>query len=370
MDSRPFRLALILPGLLLAPGVVSSFTPPAVPRASVQPTGLAVVFERGSVLQDRNGDDQIDFVAGQVVLPEDPAPQDVAAAAAVGARLGLETSGLTLPLVVRASEIPAAPAGGTAGTTVTRIVVGAANPLLPPAIAARAAALEPGQGLAAFAGGLVAIAGRDAAGTQAAGEAFASRSPYLWNVIGREEGDTFDRIAADAAGVLQDGGIAVTALSFDELVYEAEVPEMVRATVTATVPAGRATRARDRLTAIADGHRRGRETDRLNYASVREVVYRVADGRDTFDVSMPRVGLTSRYLNPPRREPTRFEGQRDTGAGRGRGAGAPAGGGGRGTATGGAARAAAPSTSRSSSAPRTACSPTTTATAWRTTRHP
>ena len=320
------RLSLILIAAFLLPGALTA-RPTATP-AALPPTGLATVFEPGLILQDRNGDDQVDFADVRIVLPDNPAPGDVAAASAVAARLGLETSGLTLPLVFHASNAPA-----DAGTTTT-ILIGADNPRLAPEVRARITALPEGQGLVTIdtgSGTTVTIAGKDADGTQAAGEAFASRSPYLWNVIGRAEGDTFDRLVADVEGVVNERATTVGSVAFDEFLYEKDRREMLRATLTVAVPSGRAARARDRIVAIADGHRQGRATDTLNYASVTEMVYRVTDGADAFEVVVPRVGLPSRYTNPPRQEPTRFQGQRETGAGA-RGGGGAAGGGGEGAA--------------------------------------
>ena len=57
-----------------------------------------------------------------------------------------------------------------------------------------------------------------------------------------------------------------------------------------------------------------------------EVVCRVGDGSETYVVSVPRVGVPGRYLNPPRRQPTRFEGQSQTAAGGRGGAGGSRGG--------------------------------------------
>jgi hypothetical protein len=277
--------------------------------AQVATLGLATVFEAGPILQDRNGDELVDFVAARIILPDLPAAQDVAAAVAVAARLGLETSGLTFPLAFKAAQVSGD------GATVPAIVIGTANPHLPAPVVERVGELEPGQGIVSFVGGTVAIVGSDADGTQVAGEAFASRSPYFWNIIGRAEGDTFEKAAADTAGVLQEAGIEVTSVSFDELLYEKDRGEVVRATVTVAVADGTAARARDALASLAQGHRRGRATDRLSYASVAEVVCRVRDGSETYVVSVPRVGVPGRYLNPPRRQPTRFEGQSQTAAG-------------------------------------------------------
>ena len=145
----------------------------------VQVTGLAEVFTETWALEDRNGDSQADFIAARIVVPETPAPEELAAATAIAARLGLETSGLTLPLVFRPGDPE--PADGP------RIVVGTDNPELDPAMATRARALAAGQGLVAMSATTVVVAGGDDAGTQAAAEAFAARSPYLWAVIGTSE---------------------------------------------------------------------------------------------------------------------------------------------------------------------------------------
>ena len=121
-----------------------------------------------------------------------------------------------------------------------------------------------------------------------AGESFAARSPYLWNVIGRGEGDTFERVADELAGVLQASGVDVSSVSVDELLYQKDIRGVVRATVTALVSNGDAGKARDALTALVDGHRRGRSTDVLSYASAAEVVYRVSGTDGIFAVSVPR----------------------------------------------------------------------------------
>lgn len=305
----PYRLLRLTTVFLAAFALPWALT--AHPTAAPAPfflEGLASVFEPGRILQDRNGDQQVDFVSARVILPDAPAPEEVAAAGTIAARLGLESSGLTLPLVIHAASAADVP------SDITRIVIGASNPLVPTEIGARVATLAAGQGLVRVSGSLIVVAGHDAAGTQAAGEAFAARSPYLWNVIGRGEGDTFDRLATDAATVL--GPVAsVSAMTVDELVYAADRREVLRAGLTLTVPTGRAGRARDRLQSVADGHRQGQATDTLNYASVVEISYRVSDGREGYDIVVPRVGLPSRYLNPPRQEPTRFQGQRQAGAG-------------------------------------------------------
>ena len=281
---------------------------------TVVTAGLASVFEPGPILQDRNGDDQVDFVSARLVLPDSPASEDVAAAVAVAARLGLETSGLSFPLAFRASEISDLYEEGP-----PLIIIGTGNVLLPEVIANRVSEFEPGEGTVTFSNGKVFIAGKDPAGTQAAGEAFAARSPYLWNIIGRDQGDTYQKIASDLAGFLGEKGVLVSSVSFDELIYRQKGREAETATVTASVPLGTVTQARDFLSVLASDHRKGQGTDRLNYASVSQIIFRVTDGQVSDAVTVSRVGLPARYVNPPRREPSRFRGQGASAADGGRG---------------------------------------------------
>ena len=50
----------------------------------VQVTGLAEVFTETWALEDRNGDSQADFIAARIVVPETPAPEELAAALSRG----------------------------------------------------------------------------------------------------------------------------------------------------------------------------------------------------------------------------------------------------------------------------------------------
>ena len=260
--------------------------------------GIAAVFEPGLALQDRNGDDQVDFVSAQIILPEEPESGEVAAAAAVAARLGLETAGLSFPLVASAD----APRSGSAAIV---FLIGR-HPGIPETVAAQIAQLEEGEGLVTRIDGTVVIAGNGAEGTQAAAEAFASRSPYVWGVIGRQNGDTYGRIAAEAVSWLAQQGVTLddAAISFDEVVYAAGAGEAERLVMTIATGADTA-RAREGLERLRARHQQGLDSDRLNYASVRSLLVRLGDGGG--DIDLPRRGVPGRMLNPPRVVPQRFQ---------------------------------------------------------------
>ena len=67
--------------------------------------GLEDVFAPGVFLEDRNGDSVVDFINARIVLPADPAPEEVAAAANIAARLGFESSAFTPGLAVLDGDI-------------------------------------------------------------------------------------------------------------------------------------------------------------------------------------------------------------------------------------------------------------------------
>ena len=69
---------------------------------------LASLYEVASgAVRDTNGDGLADSVAARVIVPADPTIEDIQAAANIGARLGFETTALTLPVVVKATDVQA-----------------------------------------------------------------------------------------------------------------------------------------------------------------------------------------------------------------------------------------------------------------------
>ena len=142
------------------------------------PSGLETVFSPGRILQDRNGDDIIDFVDTSIVLGESPTLSDIAAAADIAARLGYETMAMDIPL--GSMEDSSGPAILVGSAAVTRAEVAADD--------AGLTELEGGEGIVTLAAAngreWLVIAGADEAGTRAAAEAFAGRLPHLWEPKG------------------------------------------------------------------------------------------------------------------------------------------------------------------------------------------
>jgi len=67
---------------------------------------LTALFNPTSgAVRDTNGDGIPDTIAARVIVPASPAHEDVEGAATIAGRLGYETSAMTLPVVVRDTDV-------------------------------------------------------------------------------------------------------------------------------------------------------------------------------------------------------------------------------------------------------------------------
>ena len=172
--------SVFLLGLLSVSGVAvigQANSPQAPPSSSLED-----VFRIGLMVQDTNGDKIADAVCGHVIVPSASGVADNASAANVAARLGYETSALTLPVVVSnaasaRTTCPAPAADIWVGReALPAAAVSAVDPLL--------AELQIGEGgVFAVPGGIL-LAGGDAAGLIAAGAAYSAHAPFQWSVTG------------------------------------------------------------------------------------------------------------------------------------------------------------------------------------------
>src|SRR5262245_43842309 len=114
-------------------------------QADVRNTqSLTAIVGPHGLTRDTNGDGLDDAVAARVIVPASPTLGDAEAATNLAARLGYETTGLTLPLVVRDSDVAQPASIGVP------ILVGRTNRFIQSLVDAKTldvAGLKPGQGL-------------------------------------------------------------------------------------------------------------------------------------------------------------------------------------------------------------------------------
>jgi hypothetical protein len=163
---------------------VSAFAADQPPSKPAPPSLLEDPFRIGPLLRDTNGDAIADAVCAHILVPDNPGEAENAASANLAARLGYETSGITLPLVTTAASASAFKAQCDPRAVSLWIGKGAIPDAQTAEISGILAELPLGAGGVFFVGDGLAFAANDALGLLAATNAYASRAPYQWSVPG------------------------------------------------------------------------------------------------------------------------------------------------------------------------------------------
>src|SRR3954468_4506661 len=141
------RIRFLFAGLLASLSVLPLVTPTARVHADARsPQSLTALVAAGSLTRDTNADGLPDAVSARIIVPADAALADIETATNLAARLGYETTALTLPIVLRDNEVADPAAIGVP------VLVGRANRFLQRLVDAHAidvASLKPGQGIVA-----------------------------------------------------------------------------------------------------------------------------------------------------------------------------------------------------------------------------
>lgn len=276
---------LLVASLLLGGGISASLS---AEQASVGDVGeLEDVFQLGPILQDRNGDGAIDFVAVRVILGDTATSSDVVAAASVAARLGFETMAMDLPLGADSPEDQTAIVIGMAGVNQAGLSTASIG----------LESLKPGEGVVALTHlegkPALLITGRDDAGTRAAAEVFAGRMPHVWDL----NGPTLETVATDVRDFLISAGVEVREVSVPVVHAMSGSTALERVVVAAQVSSeahvARAQGALRPLVRRAKGKRvsGNEEQDEapLSYCGLRVIRLRIsAPGTRPVDVDIPQ----------------------------------------------------------------------------------
>src|SRR5579864_8618513 len=102
-------VALCLPAVLVLAG---GKQPAMKDSAPARAENLSDPFAAGWMLVDTNGDGIADAVVGKIIVPDHSSAAENAAAANFAARIGYGSTGLTLPIVITASEAQSANKAG------------------------------------------------------------------------------------------------------------------------------------------------------------------------------------------------------------------------------------------------------------------
>ena len=198
----------------------------------VPPSDLRDILATGYMLEDRNGDEVVDFVNARVLFPATPGEAHVTAAANLAARLGYETSAMNLGLTETGGAGPS-----RFDVPVILIGEGAGGADEPPG--GPTARLAPGQGAISFlpegerfTRGGIRITGYDATGLIAAADYASGRYPSVWGI----EGDGYSDVAERISTFLEQRDVQVDRLTLDRIVVDATRLGVRRLVATISVP--------------------------------------------------------------------------------------------------------------------------------------
>jgi hypothetical protein len=271
---------------------------PAVRRVE-GPQSLTSLVAPRSLVRDTNGDGLADVVAARVIIPSAAASADLEAATNLAARLGYETTALTLPLVVRDGDV------AQPGSIAVPILVGRGNRFVQRLIADHAvdvSTLKPGQGLIAAVpsplgggDGLVVVGGDDE-GTLNAGVELAARLPRVWGM----NGIALPAIEEQAVRHLRAHGVTAGEAAIQSLLVDSDRRGVARVALRVAVADGDAPRAVKAFEDLERAHRQGQEPKTLNFTNVATTAIDLVSGaKSVGHADVSRTGLNQRTLTPP-----------------------------------------------------------------------
>jgi hypothetical protein len=265
------------------------------------PQTLTTLVAGNSLTRDTNGDGLADVVPARVIVPANPSLADLEAATNLAARLGYETTALTLPLVVRDSDV-AQPA-----SIAVPILVGRENRFVRRLAEARAfdmAGLKPGQGLVAAvssplgsgsAAGIVVVGGDDE-GTLNAGVELAARLPRAWGM----NGIALPAIGDQAVRYLRAHGVSASEPGVTSMLVDSDKRGVARVNLRLDISEADGPRAARAFEDLELAHRRGLEPKTLNFTNIATTsIDLVSNTKSVGHATVSRTGLNQRTLTPP-----------------------------------------------------------------------
>lgn len=286
---------------------------------------LTHLFLLGKGLKDTDGDGLADKVALTIVIPDNPSAVELALAADIASRANFESLAQDFTLIKRESEIP------NMEKVENPILIGTNVKWLRDALKGKDIVLPElgsSQGVVAvFASkmqtGLVLAAGSEDSLLQT-GRAFFLRWPYFWDVWGREEGATFDKLEKDLTQYLTNEGVRLQRTIIRSVLYE--FPALKKGPGTLKKLAFNAGEIKDltvdvyltddddlnqtfkAVDAVREQHLRGQKSDLLSYPGCAQLTFALRFGKRTLQAVLPRLGYPKRMLTPGFKDASRADG--------------------------------------------------------------
>ncbi len=294
--------------------------------AAAQVTSLSHVFLLGKTLKDTDGDQLADRVALCIVIPDSPTAAELAAAADIASRANFDSLSQDLTGLVRRESD-----AGRIDRLENPILLGTNVKWLKDALRGgdlEAPAVGPNEGLVsvfAFKAqtGIFITAGSEEALLQTA-RAFFLRWPYLWDIWGREEGQTFATLERDIDQFLSAENVHLQRTVIRSVLYEfPPAPKGPNSLKKLSFNNGEIKNLtadinftdEDDLTTAAKAfdslrltHLRGQKSEVLDYAGCARITMTLRFGKNKVEAVLPRQGYPKRMLTASYKDLSRADG--------------------------------------------------------------
>ena len=248
---------------------------------------LAKTFSQGFLLKDTNGDGVTDYLDTKIIIGQNASTGDIVNASNIAARLGFETTGLDLPLVLKDSEVP------DIREVPNPILLGRGNQFIQWMVEEGKIDLDEcaaGQGFVTLYippssdYSAIIVSGGDDEGERAAANHLAARLPHLWNL----DGACLEDVERDVTNFLSEQGIPVD--SCDTLRIAIEGAGVKRLKLSVNFKEDEALLSAEKaLTRLAAAQAWGLMGDRLRYPSVASLNLRLTSQTLVKDIELPGV---------------------------------------------------------------------------------
>ena len=287
----------------------------AVNSAASEIMSLTHVFQLHRGLLDKDDDGFADKIALCIVIPDAPTPYERLAASEIAARANLESLVVDFTLVKTESEFhklssPFHPI--LIGQNLDKVKKWAdeKNILL--------SRIKKDQALVSLFShdnhnGVVLVAGSQEALLHSA-RAFFLRWPYLWDIWGREEGDTYFSLEKDISQFFEKAKIPLSNLILSSALYEFSAikspyeaikklrfdrGEIKNLVVSIDLESNKLLdQAYQALIELKLQHKRGIKTETLSYPGCAQITFELQNDLEVKSVSLSRVGFPKRMLTP------------------------------------------------------------------------
>ena len=293
------------------------------PLASADIDSLTQIFQLNRGLLDRDGDTYAETIALRIIIPDLPTAEELAVASDIAARANLESLVIDFGLVQNESDMLTEEnqwrTSILIGTNLNFVKTLGKNKIL------NLENLDSDQGFIS----LYPQNGQNyiilAAGSEEAllktGRAFFLRWPYLWDIWGREEGDTFQTVEENLEEFLKNIGSDFKDISIQSVSYKfPSITSPYDAIKRLRFNAGEIKNlsvsidfsnqdhmenARKAFEALQQSHRKGDRTDVLNYSGCSQISIQMNSEKSHSGVTIKRIGLPKRILTPSYKSPIR-----------------------------------------------------------------